>query len=773
MGFRVRCKCVVPACPDVYLPRRYLEGEVKLQYILILAALSAASVPGQELSCDMTGYRPQEGLKAQIQAGTLELTWQGERREELCARFALRGGQPSVQELAARRNAGSWVVLGRNLSPEIEITSGVRRLSQQQIAPLQELKVQLTPEVIEREKWNAFWDAPLMVPGRPGTNLGLPRKPEEIRRVWATYHATTCQVKTDGARIEVSFPGLDAGIFSGILQYTVYRGTNLLRQEAIAKTSEPSVAYKYVAGLKGFEISNSSRVVWRDTARAWQQYAFGGDVNQEAVGLRARNRLGILEGNGGSLAFLPPSHKFFFSREVETNLGYIYYRKDSESSFAIGVRQPDREVGYKPYGVSDQVWNRRVGESRGELNNFALYNAPPGTLQRMPVYFYLSPEDSHATQEAVMAFTHDDVYKPLPGYKVMVSHFHFHLNEQLSDAGTMDFEPTWLSVFRALGVNIAILADFHSDSHPTNTGKIRLDEQKVYFEGCRRLSDRDLLLIPGEEPDANFGGHYMFLFPRPVYFTHLKAPAAGSAGQPFQETLAPYGGVYHTTSAATELNLLNQEKGLVWQTHPRTKGSTGYPDAVREQDFFRSDRFLGASFQSLPVDQSEKRLCEARCLGLLDDMNNWAGPKYMLAEGDTYMKYPDDETFPQLVVNYVKLDRVPRFSDGWTPVVDALRAGDYFVTSGEVLFRNYGIEGSGAKRTYSAEVEWTFPPEFAELVWSDGNTVDRQVIPLTEMGPFGSHKFRVPFDAAGKKWVRFAVWDSAGNGAFTQPVHLK
>ena len=31
----------------------------------------------------------------------------------------------------------------------------------------------------------------------------------------------------------------------------------------------------------------------------------------------------------------------------------------------------------------------------------------------------------------------------------------------------------------------------------------------------------------------------------------------------------------------------------------------------------------------------------------------------------------------------------------------------------------------------------------------------------------------IPFDAAGKKWVRFSVWDSAGNGAFTQPVHLK
>ena len=135
----------------------------------------------------------------------------------------------------------------------------------------------------------------------------------------------------------------------------------------------------------------------------------------------------------------------------------------------------------------------------------------------------------------------------------------------------------------------------------------------------------------------------------------------------------------------------------MWQTHPRTKGSAGYPDAVREKDFFQSDRFLGGSFQSLPVDRLEKRLCEERCFGLLDDMNNWAGPKYMIAEGDTYMKYPDDETFPQLMVNYVKLDRVPKFNDGWTPVVDALRAGDYFVTSGEVFIPELADRGRAAR----------------------------------------------------------------------------
>ena len=580
-------------------------------------------------------------------------------------------------------------------------------------------------------------------------------------------------MKNDGARLEVSFPGLEVGVFSGALKYTVYRGTNLLRQEVIGKTNEPSVAYKYVGGLKGFATGDNTRVVWRDTARGWQQYEFGGPVNQQPVGMVARNRLGIMESNGGSLAFMPPSHKFFWSREIETNLGYVYYRKDSAESFAIGVRQPDKEVGAKPWGISDEVWTKRVGESRGHLNNFALYNAPPGTLQRMPVYFYLSPTDSKTTQQQVMAFTHDDVYKPIPGFKVMVSHFHFHFNEQITDTKNIDAQPTWLPVFRDLGINIAILADFHGDSHPSDTGKLRLDEQQVYFDGCQRFSDKDFLLIPGEEPDANFGGHYLFLFPKPLFFTHLKRPELTPAAQPFQETLQPYGKVYHTSTAATELDLLNQEKGLVWQTHPRTKGSTGYPDATRTRDFFKSDRFLGGSFQSLPVDLSQKRICEERCLGLLDDMNNWAGPKYLIAEGDTYMKYPDDETYPQLDVNYVKMDKVPKFDEGWTPVVDALRAGDYFVTSGEVVFRNWAIEGSGAKSVYSAEVEWTFPPEFAELVWSDGNKVDRQLISLTDKGPFLTHRFRVPFDAAGKKWVRFAVWDSAGNGAFTQPVHLK
>ena len=90
---------------------------------------------------------------------------------------------------------------------------------------------------------------------------------------------------SDGARLEVNFPGLSMGIFSGSLQFTVYRGTNLIRMDAIAKTDEPFVAYKYDAGLKGFSTDVLPRVMWRDTADGPQQYQFGGVKNETMVPL--------------------------------------------------------------------------------------------------------------------------------------------------------------------------------------------------------------------------------------------------------------------------------------------------------------------------------------------------------------------------------------------------------------------------------------------------------------------------------------------------------
>jgi hypothetical protein len=224
---------------------------MKLFALVVAISLTAAA---QDLSCDLSGYHTTDGLHAAVNHGFLELTWTGERQEQLRASFGIRDGQPQVHELAAY-TAGQWSILGHDLSPEYQITSGKRRLSEQQMAPLRELGIAFTPEVVDREKWFAFWDAPLMVPGSSGKAMDMPRKADEVRRAWAKFHSTGCQVKTEGARVEVTFPGVDAGIFAGDLRYTVYRGSNLLRQELIAKTDQPSVAFKYVGGLKGFDMT--------------------------------------------------------------------------------------------------------------------------------------------------------------------------------------------------------------------------------------------------------------------------------------------------------------------------------------------------------------------------------------------------------------------------------------------------------------------------------------------------------------------------------------
>ena len=85
-----------------------------------------------------------------------------------------------------------------------------------------------------------------------------------------------------------------------------------------------------------------------------------------------------------------------------------------------------------------------------------------------------------------MAYTHDDAYKPVPGFKTVTGHFHLDLNEMIRDRGTSDIMPTWVPVFRGLGINIVYLGDFHDDSDINDPGPKRFYEQKLYFEGARK-----------------------------------------------------------------------------------------------------------------------------------------------------------------------------------------------------------------------------------------------------------------------------------------------
>ena len=122
-------------------------------------------------------------------------------------------------------------------------------------------------------------------------------------------------------------------------------------------------------------------------------------------------------------------------------------------------------------------------------------------------------------------------------------------------------------------------------------------------------------------------------------------------------------------------------------------------------------------------------------------------------------------------MNYVKLDVLPGPND-WSPVIEAMKRGDYFWSSGEVLISNYSVRGTGARRTIVADVEWTFPLDFVEVVWGDGVKTERQIIPTTDLAAFGTKRFEHPLRCDGESGVRFAAWDTATNGAMVQPIKL-
>jgi hypothetical protein len=799
------------------------------------------------LRCDFTGYKALSGLTATATASGLTIQWEGSRSQPLRLRFAVENGTPMIEEFVLKARNGTWMPLLSHATPEFRVVSGVRRITNQQLDPLAGLGVKITPEVVEKYKWEAFWDAPLNIPGAESAHNdctppqrgilnqpGLPRSPAEVKRATAIYHAASCTVKTNGARLEISFPGVQLGVFEGRLQFTIYRGANLIRMELIAVTQEPSVAYKYDAGIAGIAIARQSRILWRDPADRSQEYRFGGPSGNGPITVTANNRIVTAELPNGSIAAFPPPHNFFWARETSYNLGYDWYRQDGETSFSFGVRQAEKEA------------NLPGSEDRSQ--NFALRDARPGTEQRMPIYFYAGLGTAEDVADQAAAFTRRDHFQAVPGFQVMATHFHMGLVGKVRAAGGPQAKVSDLEVLRAAGINIvapidggtgAAALEVAPEAAPgagrgANAGRggapvddarwmqwsrglgappdLILDDalaytginrseirfpadaeehaarasrgtpdpyrsQAVYYETAKRQSDQNFVVMPNTEtmrgPIArNLGGHSDLLISHPVYWTQERA-----AGQPLVEDNPTYGHVYHLGSVADMMEMTHRENLLIYMPHPESKGSTGFPHAIKDTAHFNNENYRGIGFRwGMGLDGSEQRLCEYRCLPLWDDMNNWVADratpaKYIQAISEIYGESYGDDVYANNPVNYVKLDRLPPPGE-WGPIINAMKNGEYFVTSGEVLISSYSVEGSGAQRAISADVEWTFPLEFVEIVWGDGKQTARQVISTTDLPPLGTHHFKIPFDTAGKKWIRFAAWDSAGNGAMEQPVKL-
>src|SRR2546421_1583942 len=152
----------------------------------------------------------------------------------------------------------------------------------------------------------------------------------------------------------------------------------------------------------------------------------------------------------------------------------------------------------------------------------------------------------------------------------------------------------------------------------------------------------------------------------------------------FRASDPKYGAVYRVGEPEELLKMVLAEGGYMYQTHPRTKGSTGFPDKIRETKHFQDARYIGAGWKAMPSDLSSPRLGE-RSLKLLDDMSNWGMKKRIFGEVDVFQIDASHELYAHMNVNYVR-------NNG--DLIGAFANGDFFVTTGEVLLPSVSISAT-------------------------------------------------------------------------------
>src|SRR5579862_583289 len=582
-----------------------------------------------------------------------------------------------------------------------------------------------------RGGWDAFFDFP-------------PTAPQGTRSFFGEFHRTAARAVSIGDRVEISFDGMKLGIFEGSIRYVFYPGSRLIKQEAVLKTNEPDTAYFYDAGLTF--IADQDRTVGGNMGSSISYFDENGKFQtimppygSEWHPLAVRYRAVDAKAGVGNVVAFPAPHQYFFARDYTTNMGYAWH-SSWRGSVSVGIRQlPDDNAPYYPW-----------------------MNAPPGTEQHMDMFLLVDDRDARSALNDVLEYTHSDKFPQIAGYKTFSPHWHLAYTVQAMEHG-YDWQPPFKAIMKKTGIDSAMIMEFHGDGHPADTTPLRLKELEALYAACKAQSDSGFLLMPAEEANVHLGGHWSISFPKPVYWYMSRKDS-----EPFRTEDAKYGTVYRTANASELWDMAKRENAFVYQTHPRTKGSTGYPDKNREEAFFRDPRYWGTGWKAMPSDLSSPRLGE-RAFKTLDDMNNWGLKKRMMGEVDVFQIQDTDELYAHMNINYVKLPDLPSF-DNYGRLLDAVERGDFFMTTGEILLPTVRVQDKAGKIAVEAKAQFTFPLEMAEVVWGDGSQTSRKIIPLTDTHQFGEKSFQWDEDAKDWKWARVAFWDVAGNGAFTNPV---
>lgn len=692
--------------------------QINLSFLLILLAVLTA---GAQVKVDTRQFNAKNEAELQVKGNLIEFKWPSASGQKGNVILDLSANKPLFQKIALSKG-GTEKIVSANLDPSFILSIGKR-------------------DLLSQNGWNIFFDK---VPLKPFKSF-----PAQLKKNSAT-------IRSEGSRTVIRIGEMHCERFDGALEITFYNGSPLFNVAAVMSTDVDATAVVYDAGLLN-KADSWKKISWTSTGDTLLNTTV--DKSAAAKELAVKYRTITASTAQGTLALFPAPHQYFYPLDEAFNLKFTWYGdnyRDMAKGYGMGIRQ----------------------ELKGDNRFVPWFNAPPNSKQRMNFFCLLSDDtDAADAFAAVKRFTNNDKYVKLPGFKTMSSHFHneFIMNVVLAGKPIPE-KPEFVEVFKRLGVDMVHLGEFHYTANPKGPDEKRLRELKALFEQCERLSDQDFLLMPGEEPNEFFGGHWLQIFPKPVYWVMSRPKEV-----PYVEEKPGYGKVYHIGDKKEMLKLLEDEQGLAWTAHARTKGSVNAPDVYAQEDFFLSDRFMGAAWKAMPADLSQPSL-GGRVLGLLDDMNNWGLKKTVIAEADLFTITHQNEMYAHNNVNYMMLDKIPDYKDGWAPVVEAMQKGKFFGSTGEVLMPELKVAGknSGENISLAADgtadvsikLRWTFPMNFIEVVSGDGLRVYREKVDLSKTKAFGDQQFQFKAKLKDRKWVRVAAWDIAANGAFSQTFYV-
>ena len=636
--------------------------------------------------------------------------WNGEDGLKWKAELGILEKKPCIFTLAYEKNH-QWVVLAEKLIPQFKVVTGKRTVhNPQREKPMDSHE---KPDY----QWDTYSDDPF---GKKDVN--------EAIQEWNTEHF---EVKSSEKHTTVSFDGLTLGPFTGGCDFNFFDGTNLIRMEAVAFTEEDGVAYLYHAGMDGFEIgklyyvSPKRREVYENPGFHTNS---GPDQDRERV--YTRGRVLTLGLKNGAAAVFPSPHRFFWGGQTENIVGNNYYiRKAGKDTMEIGIR----------HNKSPEHFNVR----------WPGYNAKPGTIQRMSVFFMPSADSVYVTMARVMRYTNFDHLRDLLGYKRLGAHMH--VAAQAAWIRDPRKQRPWEMLIRELG------------------RKADLERYQAMAKCC---STPDFLVVPAEELADRTGKKVLIrfhcmLFPsKPLLYSRWR-----DEDQEFAEKLPDGRIYYHLKSSEDFVEMCRRENCFILMPHPDTKANDGLPYDCRDESWFKDERWFGIGCRMLPADNSVPTMISGRIERVWNDINNWSSrPRYIISELDTYTKVDESEEdwemYPMTNCTYVQLEKLPG-PDNWEELTDALREGRHFYSTGEILLESCQMEDGSCNATFS----WTYPLAFVQLVYSDGVNVRTVDILREDTLPYGKETIYIEFPSK-MKWARVLATDIAGNSVFGMPVFI-